>query len=112
VISRHSGTYVAIIVSISIAMFVILLIFAVVLYRRKKLYGKFYIFTNPPLLDYIERIDEKKLLVEQTNKLPYLSEWEFPRERVFIGNHFILVYRTTQALKTYVKCVLLRVLIV
>ncbi len=75
----------AIIVSISIAMFVILLIFAVVLYRRKKLYGKFYIFTNPPLLDYIERIDEKKLLVEQTNKLPYLSEWEFPRERVFIG---------------------------
>ena len=75
----------AAIVSVTIAMFVMLLIFVVVLYRRKKLYGKFYIFTHPPLLDYIEKINSEKLLVEQTNKLPYLSEWEFPRERINIG---------------------------
>lgn len=66
-------------------MFALLLVIAVVLYKRKKRYGKLYIFTNPPLRDYIERIDETQLLVEQTKKLPYLDEWEFPRERVFIG---------------------------
>jgi hypothetical protein len=74
-------------------MLIMLLVFAFVLYKRKKLYGKFYIFTNPPLLDYIEKIDGKRLLVEQTNKLPYLSEWEFPRERVFIGKFPLLCFR-------------------
>ncbi|XP_028407050.1 fibroblast growth factor receptor 4-like isoform X2 [Dendronephthya gigantea] len=83
--SKSTDAYVAIIVSIATAMFALLFIIAVVLYKRKKRYGKLYIFTNPPLPDYIERIDGTQLLVEQTKKLPYLDEWEFPRERVFIG---------------------------
>lgn len=94
---KKSRTYIAIIVSITIVMFAVLLVIAVVLYKRRRLSKRFHIFHYPPSLDYIERIDDEKLLVEQTNKLPYLSEWEFPRERVFIGKStlFNLIYFST-----------------
>ena len=89
--SKHSEIFVAVIVCTTMVMFLILVTFSVILYKRKKRYGKFYILTNPPLIDYIEKIDGNKLLVEQTNKLPYLSEWEFPRKRVFIGKSTLLI---------------------
>ena len=74
-----------------------------VLYRRKKLYGRFYIFTAPPMIDYITRLDKDKSLIEQSNKLPYIAEWEFPRERVQLGEYqAIKIYKTK--LKVYKVC--------
>ncbi|CAB4006861.1 vascular endothelial growth factor receptor 2-like, partial [Paramuricea clavata] len=49
---------------------------------RKKAYGGFYILTLPPLTDYIKKLDPHTPLTEQTNKLPYDAEWEFPRNRL------------------------------
>ena len=66
-------------------MFIFLVIIVVILYRRKKLYGGFYVLTAPPPIDYIAKIDKTKSLMEQYNKLPYISDWEFPRERIQIG---------------------------
>jgi len=65
--------------------FLIILLIVVVLYRRKKKYGGFYILTLPPSPDYIMKLDPEKSLLEQTNKLPYDAQWEFPRERLQIG---------------------------
>ena len=52
------------------------------LYKRKTLYGGFYIFSYPPLPDYIDKLDVDKDIHEQLEKLPYIAEWEFPRERI------------------------------
>ena len=49
------------------------------------MYGGFYIFTLPPMPDYIKKLDPGKPLLEQTHKLPYDTEWEFPRDRLQIG---------------------------
>ncbi|KAJ7388513.1 hypothetical protein OS493_037133 [Desmophyllum pertusum] len=77
---------VAMIVVIACSSFVILLLLfvIVVLYRRKKRYGGFFIFTLPPSPDYIMKLDPEQSLLEQTNKLPYDAQWEFPRERLSI----------------------------
>ncbi|CAB4004164.1 vascular endothelial growth factor receptor 2-like [Paramuricea clavata] len=53
-----------------------------VLYRRKKIYGGFYLFSYPPLLDYMETIDRNGNIQEQLRRLPFIPEWEFPRERI------------------------------
>ena len=45
-------------------------------------HGGFYILTLPPLTDYIKKLDPHTPLTEQTNKLPYDAEWEFPRNRL------------------------------
>ena len=47
------------------------------------------------MIDYITRLDEDKSLIEQSNKLPYIAEWEFPRERVQLGEY--------QDIKVYIK---------
>ena len=64
---------------------VVLIASSFVLYRRKKIYGGFYLFSYPPLPDYIEMLDNNKELQEQVHKLPFIPEWEFPRERVKFG---------------------------
>ena len=78
----NSKKYVVVIGCVSFAVLVIVIIVAMVLYKRKKAYGGFYILTLPPLTDYIKKLDPGKPLTEQTNKLPYDAEWEFPRNRL------------------------------
>ena len=56
-----------------------------VLYKRKKIYGGFYLFSFPPMPDYIEMLDMKKDIREQIHKLPFIPEWEFPRDRITFG---------------------------
>ena len=74
---------------IAILILILLLIVTVILYRRRNLYGGFYIFTVPPVIDYIEKLDNQKSLIRQINKLPYMTEWEFPRELVHIGKQWL-----------------------
>ena len=61
-----------------------------VLYKRKKLYGGFYILSMPPSPDYFRGLDPTRPLSEQVNKLPYFPEWEFPREKVQISEWICL----------------------
>lgn len=84
---------VALIVVIAVSSFVILflLFIIVVLYRRKKRYGGFYIFTLPPAPDYIMKLDSERSLLEQTSKLPYDAQWEFPRERLEICKYRLCI---------------------
>jgi hypothetical protein len=58
---------------------------SLVLYKRKKLYGGFYLFSFPPLPDYIENLDSNKDIQEQVHILPFIPAWEFPRERITFG---------------------------
>ena len=55
---------------------------AFVLMRRKKIYGGFYLFSQPPDPDYLRNIDPSRALIEQSNGLPYDPVWEFPRKRI------------------------------
>ena len=73
------GQLVALVIT-SIAFFIILIVLVNVLYRRKQLYGGFYICTTPPMPDYIMKLDPNKSLIEQVHKLPYDEFWEVPRE--------------------------------
>ena len=65
---------------ISVALIMILIVLVCVLYRRKQLYGGFYICATPPKPDYIMKLDPHKSLIEQVHKLPYDEYWEVPRE--------------------------------
>ena len=80
--SKQSTFYVTAIVITSCITGVFILCFVVIMYRRKKALGGFYLCTLPPNKDYISILDESKFIHEQTHKLPYMSEWEFPRENV------------------------------
>ena len=80
----YSSSYITMVIVISSIVAVLLLCFVVVMYRRKKTLGGFYIFTLPPYRDYIKILDQNKFIHEQINLLPYLSEWEFPRENVVL----------------------------
>ena len=64
---------------------IILALTSVVLYKRKKLYGGFYLFSYPPLPDYIMKLDMNANIRDQVHKLPFLPEWEFPRERISLS---------------------------
>ena len=77
-----SNTYQIVVGCVSCFIVAIVILVAVVLYKRKKAYGGFYILTLPPLPDYIKKLDPHTPLTEQTNKLPYDAEWEFPRTRL------------------------------
>ncbi|XP_028403689.1 fibroblast growth factor receptor 2-like [Dendronephthya gigantea] len=79
---KVSNEYPIVIGCVSASVVVLVIIVAVVLYKRKKAYGGFYILTLPPLPDYIKKLDPHTPLSEQTNKLPYDAEWEFPRNRL------------------------------
>ena len=80
------------IVMITCVGFVVTVFFllCLILYKRKKKYGGFYLLTLPPSPDYIMKLDPERSLLEQTNKLPYDAQWEFPRERVHIGRFSVL----------------------
>ena len=75
---------------ISVALLLLLLLIAAILYRRRELYGGFYICTAPPLVDMIPRLDASIPLMEQVNQLPYDKRWEFPREQLHFGKFFYL----------------------
>ena len=76
---------------VSVALFLMLLLIAAILYRRRQLYGGFYICTTPPLPDMIPRLDSSIALIEQVNKLPYDKRWEFPREQLHFGKFWIFI---------------------
>ena len=61
---------------------IVLITFA--LCKRIKIYGGLYIFSYPPIPDYVRKLDFSKDIREQIGKLPYIPEWEFPRERVLL----------------------------
>lgn len=65
---------------------IILSIMVVILYKRKQLYGGFYVLSIPPSPDYFKKIDPTKALSDQINKLPYFPEWEFPRSKIRLRN--------------------------
>ena len=77
-----SNKYPIVVGCVSFFIVALVIFVAVVLYKRKKAYGGFYILTLPPLPDYIKKLDPHTPLTEQTNKLPYDAEWEFPRNRL------------------------------
>ena len=77
---------------VSVALFLVLLLIAAILYRRRQLYGSFYICTAPPLPDMIPRLDSSIPLIEQVNKLPYDKRWEFPREQLHFGKVWICLW--------------------
>ncbi|XP_028407243.1 fibroblast growth factor receptor 2-like [Dendronephthya gigantea] len=60
----------------------VLIAISFVLYKRKKIYGGFYLFSYPPIPDYIKNLDENGNIQEQLQKLPFIPEWEFPREKI------------------------------
>ena len=68
----------------AVGMFTLSLIavIAFLLCKRIKLYGGLYIFSYPPMPDYIEKLDCSKDIREQIQKLPYVPEWEFPKEKI------------------------------
>jgi hypothetical protein len=72
---------------------IIVVVAGFVLYRRKKIYGGFYLFSYPPLPDYIEIINRNGNIQEQLQQLPFIAEWEFTRERINMrfGRQFIFV---------------------
>lgn len=78
------------------ALLIIILLVAltVILYKRKRLYGGFYILSVPPSPDYFKKLDPTRPLSEQTSKLPYFPEWEYPRNKIRLSEwcdfHYIL----------------------
>ena len=66
---------------------IIVAVLSIVLYKRKKTYGGFYLISHPPLPDYMKTLDMKANFRDQIQKLPFLPEWEFPRERIIFGGY-------------------------
>ncbi|CAB3989347.1 vascular endothelial growth factor receptor 2-like, partial [Paramuricea clavata] len=79
---KPTTSYLTVVIVISCVVAVLVLCFVVIMYRRKKALGGFYICTLPPYRDYIKILDQSKFIHEQTHKLPYISEWEFPRGNI------------------------------
>jgi hypothetical protein len=75
-------TMLFVVVPIGTVTIIVVMAMCFVLCKRKKIYGGFYIFSYPPLPDYMERMDVNGNIQEQLQKLPFLPEWEFPRERI------------------------------
>ena len=71
-----------VVIPIGIITVIILVITCFVLYKRKKMYGGFYLFSYPPLPDYLARLDMNENIQEQLQKLPFIPEWEFPRDKL------------------------------
>ena len=67
---------------------ILLIAFSIVLYKRKKIYGGLYLFSYPPQPDYMEILDLNGNIKEQAQKLPFIPEWEFPKERIKFGMLF------------------------
>ena len=67
--------------AVSCLLVVLLLIAVLKLYQNKKRYGRFIIVDDP-----IEKLDPERPLIEQTAKLWYDNEWEFPASGIHLGN--------------------------
>ena len=89
-------TFIFIAAGIGLLLLVLLLFKSFVLHKRKKLYGGFYLFSEPPTWDYIGKLDISKDIHEQIHKLPFIPEWEFPRDRITFGMYQIKCYYTMQ----------------
>ena len=87
-----SSLLIPIVVPVGILSMIILTFSFMVLYKRKKLYGGFYLFSYPPLLDITEMIDENENFHEVIERLPFILEWEFPRERIKFGEYIGLTW--------------------
>ena len=83
--NSQEANLLSIIVPIALISIIILVAASFVLYRRKKLYGGFYLFSYPPLPDYMAILDKNGNIQDQLQKLPFIPEWEFPRERIMLG---------------------------
>lgn len=84
---KPTTSYLTVVIVISCVVAVLVLCFVVIMYRRKKALGGFYICTLPPYRDYIKILDQSKFIHEQTHKLPYISEWEFPRGNIALRKY-------------------------
>ena len=93
------------VIPIGVLTLVILLITSYVLYKRKKLYGGLYLLSYPPLPDYIEKIDMNGDIHEQIQSLPFIPEWEFPRERIKFSKLFLsLILSHTMSAFSRMSC--------
>ena len=77
-----------IVVPVGIVSLIILTLSSLVLYKRRKLYGGFYLLSHPPLPDFMLMIDENENIQKKIEKLPFILEWEFPRERIRFGKYY------------------------
>lgn len=75
-------TFIYVLVPTVIITVIILFATCFVLYKRKKIYGGVYLFSYPPLPDYMKNLDINENIQEQLQRLPFIPEWEFPRERI------------------------------
>eukprot|EP00794_Sanderia_malayensis_P007017 gene7017-7802_t len=85
-VEKQNGTYLYIISGVVFLVILLFVLASFLLLRRRKIYGGFYIFSQPPLADYFSEIDPQQALIEQTTGLPYDPVWEFPRKRVKLLN--------------------------
>lgn len=77
------------VVAVGIFSLSLIVVIAFLLCKRIKLYGGLYIFSYPPMPDYIEKLDYSKDIREQVQKLPYVQEWEFPRDKISLRMYII-----------------------
>jgi len=76
----------------AVLIIIILVVLAVILYKRKRLYGGFYILSIPPSPDYFKKLDPTQPISDQTNKLPYFPEWEYPRNKIKLSKLHLFNY--------------------
>ena len=79
---KSPNIFIHVLVPTVIITVIILFATCFVLYKRKKIYGGLYLFSYPPLPDYMKNLDINENIQEQLQKLPFIPEWEFPRERI------------------------------
>ncbi len=88
-VPQQKESLASIVIPVGLVSVIILFVSLFVLYRRKKIYGGFYLFSYPPLPDYMASLDENGNIQELVQKLPFIPEWEFPRERITFGNQIL-----------------------
>ena len=87
VAEKMPKTLIYVLVPTVIITVIILFATCFVLYKRKKIYGGLYLFSYPPLPDYMKTLDVNENIQEQVQKLPFIPEWEFPRERISFSKY-------------------------
>ena len=65
---------------------IVIFIVCLKLYKNKKRYGKFRVIADP-----IAKLDPKKPMIDQTDKLWYDYQWEFPSKGIHIGKSMALI---------------------
>lgn len=88
-LKESNAILLSVVLPIAIITLFILVAICFVLYKRKKIYGGFYLFSYPPLPDYMERLDVNGNIQEQLKRIPFIPEWEFPRERICFSKYLL-----------------------